>query len=327
MIDYEKLKIAHELIDKLRPVAYELMYKMVEDEIQYWRFNYCLTFNWIDNSFDSIDDLVAKLLELAKPEPKYKAGDTVFAVSYPDITEGKIINFDGKHYYVRFIDDGYKAYFSEFLLHDSRETLIQAQIDYWQKLKQEHCEHSYDTVRYSITDKATLSIQCCSKCGEDKPDDTMAFEGPIQGFNDHQEDIIKNQFGHPQMFETTCCGKKFYYTNLFGTTNPKCHVCGKDLLQQEIETCTQNDEKSTDCDDASMQSTCQHEDDGKEFNHVRFGGVPHMRCRKCGDYYHQKSGYTYFEQCQHESDGDVMDNSGTFKLGCFKCIKCGEFYK
>jgi hypothetical protein len=292
MIDNEKLKLANTLAMKTNNYYFEIT--MGIELSPTWFLISCDDEGnkTKTENVDSLDDLIAKLQELIKPEPKYKVGDEVWRLNDGDepldftiteIASDLITSSERIDYHYK--DDGDFYWWHESQLYPSLEALIQSQIDHWQELKQEFCEHSYDTVRYSITDEASLSIQCCSKCGKDKPEDTKAFEGQIQGFNDHKEDELEkvvNQYGTPQMFETTCCGEKLYYTNLFETYIPRCPKCNRDLR----ENCEHEQGKSTTTNQLPIATElvdCQHESDGQYYSQTP--DVPKKKCTKCGEFY------------------------------------------
>ncbi len=118
-----------------------------------------------DSDFSCIDDLITKLKELTAPKPKYSEGDTVFSLicrGKCGLMQGNTDAFDSLscEYYVRFEGEG-DYWIKENELYPSRESLIQAQIDYWTSLqKEEISTHSDD-----------MSM-------------TPSFEGPINSFRD-----------------------------------------------------------------------------------------------------------------------------------------------
>ena len=80
MIDYEKLKEAHELANHRndRWIWISTKYSAQEHEIEY-RLEIGLTINDSDEYvFHDIDDLITKLRELMHPKAKYGVGDIVY---------------------------------------------------------------------------------------------------------------------------------------------------------------------------------------------------------------------------------------------------------
>ena len=157
MIDYEKLRTAHELADKLakeqrRAITVSIMFMVYGEQPEYYlyRFGY-------DNPIfkGNIDKLIDELKELTRPEPKYKVGDMVWVHTGND-TESMIIGgIDANHscgiWYHDHSDipDFQRCGYLEEQLYSSREALIDAQIQHWQSLKDE-----------SVTDKFVAD---CSK--------------------------------------------------------------------------------------------------------------------------------------------------------------------
>jgi hypothetical protein len=160
MIDYEKLKIAHELCQKTEKYWFRadlgIDYKDLKFEL------YKTVDNW-EEEFEgefSIDELISKLQELTKPEPKFKVEQEVWF-----LTE-EINDFDNG--YISVIDhDSDEKYFvngwwmKEEQIYPSKESLIQAQIEYWTCLKNNEKSTCLDNVSMS-----------------------PPFEGEIKGFSD-----------------------------------------------------------------------------------------------------------------------------------------------
>lgn len=167
MIDYDKLKLAHELATKLNEDALI--------SVQFWsnevhRYDYRLELHGITKYLTGdIGLLIDHLLAITNPEPKYKFGDTVWSLKKrgkQGVMSGFVDNSDGDKdkYYVLY--DGEGAYWqTENELYPSREALIDAQIDYWYKLKGE-------AVKDSLS-------QCIPQ-----------FEGEIKGFNCQHDEYI-----------------------------------------------------------------------------------------------------------------------------------------
>lgn len=135
MIDYEKLKEAHELAEKLDCPKLVIESRLSDGEI-------CYMLYWFENiPMDyctyNIDKLLTKLRELTQPQPKYKTGDKVYYLPSNDtITAAEIAEPFAPSTYK--VTEGYVLY--EKYLYPTKEDLIQAQIDYWQKMKEENNE-------------------------------------------------------------------------------------------------------------------------------------------------------------------------------------------
>ncbi len=134
MIDYDKLREAHELAH---------IYGVNNNEtstitcIVY--FSAQETYQWNSYSNETyitrnIDDLIDKLKELTQPEEKYK---DVWYLSNNLPACTKVLNKDG---YICGDETALSALGQ--MMYDSREALIQAQIEYWQSLSEDKsCEH------------------------------------------------------------------------------------------------------------------------------------------------------------------------------------------
>lgn len=196
MIDYEKLKVAHELSCKLnkkyRDIRIDYHFRLGCDGTCY---DYCEMIN--DNfdgtedlfEFDSLNDLIAKLEELIYPKPKqkYNIGDEVWLIdNFGKPITAEILDIKTGIMGVKVelaFKDGLVRYGTINEIHPAKEQLIEAQIAYWQKLK----------------------MECM--LNQNKPE----FEGKTKGFNDeyceisgvkltkkcqHESDgIIYKQFG------------------------------------------------------------------------------------------------------------------------------------
>lgn len=133
MIDYDKLKEAHELCQGTEnlwlavflgdPRIFIRLYDELDDEYE------------VRYRPDDIDDLITKLRELTKPEPKYEKGDTVYWAFGDVIYYGEFEYVDGSdHYQVISADGSNLVSLDEKHLHPTREALIKSQIEYWHGL-------------------------------------------------------------------------------------------------------------------------------------------------------------------------------------------------
>lgn len=151
MIDYEKLQQAHELLKKYRIKTKEyallqmdfLCTDIGEDGIvkDYFTVEYILFAGTFDTRiiFKHLDDLIEKLQELIKPEPKYKIGQKWWTLgNLGKSFEVEIVGVMGGDLDLAF-PDGSCRYGTAKELFPTKQALIEHQIDYWSKLKQECC--------------------------------------------------------------------------------------------------------------------------------------------------------------------------------------------
>jgi hypothetical protein len=206
MIDYDKLKIAHELAEKY--------YNQSGDSIVI-EHNCCfgcyvnvpcqMIINQVPHIFNSLDNLIDKLTELTqptckcgnkvyvarsvcnecidravrscKPRPKYEVGQTVWWLEMG----AEIHSFKIQHIFFNEVCEWEYDNIPETELYPSREALIDAQIKYWKGLsaitdghKPVVCQHESDGKSYypmgGIMHIAESYIDgCilnCKKCGE-----------------------------------------------------------------------------------------------------------------------------------------------------------------
>jgi len=190
MIDYGKLREAHELADQAK-IAIRTQTRHVNGK--YRKF-----LGWImdfsaDNSFESIDDLITKLKELTQPEPKYKEGSQVWFTECGDIRNGYIKSIRNDSYLIDLNDD--VSYCEkEDDLYPTKSQLIEAQIQYWQSLRDQseeaidiaptlpddfvkkvfdhydakECQHQSDGHVHTVVSFGACveKINKCIKCGE-----------------------------------------------------------------------------------------------------------------------------------------------------------------
>lgn len=140
MIDYEKLKLAHDLADQVCKEGFPSL---------------CISFNSYhggaakcghDLHFGkvgmdaiegvSIDEIIAKLQELIKSKPKYSVGQTVFIYDHEEgIHSFAIAEIDSKDNTV--YDECCGEWRFMEILYESKNSLIEDQISYWEGLKDE----------------------------------------------------------------------------------------------------------------------------------------------------------------------------------------------
>lgn len=167
MIDYEKLKLVHELANKC---GSSLHYAYQNKEGTH--------ISWVD-----LDQLILELRELTQPEEpktKYAVDDIVWILDEDvNLCEFKVLDIDiiSDPKYLcssirRMKDDviyvnDYQNWYIEYQLYPTKQALIAAQIDYWQSQKQQNCEHEFAVVNYGTGEHEKLNgVISCSKCGE-----------------------------------------------------------------------------------------------------------------------------------------------------------------
>lgn len=191
MIDYEKLKRAHELASILSVIDKYPVYISARlfHEFSMYRLQSRDIEDNEESHFEKIDDLITKLEELTKPEPKFKVGQKVwwFARGCDEqlveslVTE--VLNSDdGFSYLSRDMDDGGMGGHSESKLYPTREALIQSQIAHWQELLEpkasccsihaggdeeckKECEHEPSASKW-VSPADMIEKFKCKKCGE-----------------------------------------------------------------------------------------------------------------------------------------------------------------
>ncbi|MCW8457423.1 hypothetical protein OQJ16_07580 [Legionella pneumophila] len=133
MIDYEKLK---EEID----VIHKRMYVQKDEQLNEDARALCVS---VCHSLESIYVCLNKLKELTAPKPKYQLGEIVWLFNYEcneidcfkiDAISTKTLRYSGECCNSDFVYEE----IPEKDLYPSREALIDAQIEYWKGLKQEH---------------------------------------------------------------------------------------------------------------------------------------------------------------------------------------------
>lgn len=133
MIDYYKLKEAHELIELLNYGLLTVRHSKHDGTNYYFEYMSDDIITRKGQYFECIDALIINLKKLTHPEPKYRAGDNVwFHSGMGDIDFFTIQNLDIKE-----LEDGSYSYndHCEIDLYPSREALIKSQIEYWTSLK------------------------------------------------------------------------------------------------------------------------------------------------------------------------------------------------
>jgi hypothetical protein len=128
VIDYEKLKIAHELVREYAiQKEWDINLSICFDSFDKDKFGCILSDGNGDHKFSNLDDLIAMLQYLTKPKSKYHHGQAVWFLE-KDTNTAKIFTIWG---IVEREDGFYYDNAHENSLYPSREALIDAQVTYW----------------------------------------------------------------------------------------------------------------------------------------------------------------------------------------------------
>lgn len=265
MIDYEKLKLAHE---------------------------------WVCNHFDGqmgIDDLIAKLQELTKPKTKYKVGDEVWMTVDDEPKSFVIDSVCNSKYYLYQYDLGLVY---ESLLYPTKSALIEAQIEYWQKQLCEIGEHDYPNDSYKCIHcrhdwtlggqptfegevkgfgEEITSALCCGKVWNYTKTDWSTAKCHLCGSKFVEE-----------------CQHECNWDGMLVSKSPnmgRCIIC-KQMCYVAIDHDKWLEEK---CEATPIKEYgCKHESDGicygdltvKIHEQGQFSiPIPQLKCKKCGEFY------------------------------------------
>jgi hypothetical protein len=183
MIDYEKLKIAHELAHTYAFNGKEITSvlastRLVSSNVIEYLIEFYGNEKYQEFASTNIDDIIGKLTELTQPnepKPKYEVGQEVWVIGNHQIPEQCIvtkIHPSSKPFLYSLKNDDEKEFVEqEGLISSSRELLIQSQIEYWKSLSAISdgytpviCQHESDGF---WVDAATNHLKFrCKKCGE-----------------------------------------------------------------------------------------------------------------------------------------------------------------
>ncbi len=148
MIDYEKLKLAHELALQINNpwIWINTSYSCNANHIQ---AKLILGLNSSEQDifcFDEIDDLITKLKELTQPELKYKEGQEVYFISCNGgIGYEEIDDIDKSANEQYFINE--ERWFREDELYATKYELIEAQCKYWGELLCKENNGKFDGIK------------------------------------------------------------------------------------------------------------------------------------------------------------------------------------
>lgn len=130
MIDYEKLKLAENIC--LNHNLYWFNVRMGGEGHDY-NFELFKLHEQVD-VFEDIDSLLLELKELTEPEPKYKVGDEVWMAYDEPLMFIVTNNVNSKYYLKNHQGTPWIGLVYESELYPSKESLIEAQIDYWNRM-------------------------------------------------------------------------------------------------------------------------------------------------------------------------------------------------
>lgn len=175
MIDYEKLKLAQDLAERL-PEIYLITIRLSGHLFPACDFKLEYKFDsekgglYTIAEYLTLDSLIIKLNELnTTPLAKYSIGQEVWHLNDEYLPESFTIDgFDYTSDHEEYIYHEYEHSGEAWLksqLYPTKESLIEAQIEYW-KL-QRLCQHENDGLIYRIErKKITYAENRCKKCGE-----------------------------------------------------------------------------------------------------------------------------------------------------------------
>jgi len=292
MIDYEKLQIALDMHSKIKDEYY--LNVLIDSRIEY----YLCSINYDKDNlyYSSLDELIEKLQELTKPEPKYKVGQEVWIRDNDDILNVKIISISNSNerYYMKQFMGNFEITYSriEQEMFPSKEALIEAQIEYWEarleywtnllseELEQHvsgYCQPICRNSEEKSTQHEDMSTPStcthdghinCSKCNTQW---TTGFAVVDKGLwdsmnKDHSADVL----------EKVECQHQHTFLSGF-----RCIKCGE-LSPLEFAATEQRSYVNTPVNGiGSWTVGCAHESDG----HVRLSFPAQYRCIKCGELY------------------------------------------
>ena len=165
MIDYEKLKMAHEICSKLNDHYFSIDF-CVNTKSPKYDISITYAKDGISVDVSDIEELITKLQELAKPEQKYKVGDEVIFLHHEGIEKGTVddVNVYNNCYIYHVVADKEGFQMGEARLFPTRQALIEHQIQYWDSLQE--CQHEWSGLP-TTSEFIPLQYQAkCSKCGE-----------------------------------------------------------------------------------------------------------------------------------------------------------------
>lgn len=140
MIDYSKLKIAHELCINTKYYCIEIVMGIMDSATFFLRNCDDEGNNSTLVHYSTLDNLILKLQELTQTKPKYKIGEKVFTVNSDlEIEEVEISSILDIHTHMPY-QDTYRDWHHENRLYPTKQSLIESQIEYWRDQLSEELE-------------------------------------------------------------------------------------------------------------------------------------------------------------------------------------------
>lgn len=130
MIDYRKLKLAHELARKYSLKGDDVInvtIHFMNGGCSYWLSGS----NIPEDEYNDLDAIILQLEELNPLEVKYKKGQTVWRLNDEYEPESFVISEIDPSSEEMYLQDEENGWWLEEQLYPSREALIEAQVDYW----------------------------------------------------------------------------------------------------------------------------------------------------------------------------------------------------
>jgi hypothetical protein len=180
MIDYHKLKEAHELAQKLS-ISFCINVELGINHHSDASSRYLLCVNQGDEKehfmgFDEIDELLEKLKELTGPKPKFKIGEYLYAEHAGEIIKFNVDEIDLDKVIGKFWYQGYQVgkscalvRWDEPNVYTTKNELIDAQIKYWgvcgmmSESEYEKCQEEFNEDVINTLDEITDKLESMFK--------------------------------------------------------------------------------------------------------------------------------------------------------------------
>lgn len=156
MIDYEKLKLAHNLY----PQGYLKIIPIFDNNGELEYMNYSIEIQGqISDYFFTIDDLIAKLKELTRPKHKYHIGQEVWYTWNDEIKSSKIEELEIDAYNKPMYTTDANYHLKEQHLYPTKESLIDAQINYWLELVSDAVRDEMNGYKSNVPDYSICRME------------------------------------------------------------------------------------------------------------------------------------------------------------------------